>query len=245
MFMKYLPMLALAVIFGFAPSAAVAQGSVAGDWELTLNTPQGFNTVNLTLAQDGDKITGNLNSPMGSVPVTGTNTAGALALTAHIDIQGNGIDLGLNGKVEGESLNGAVKFGDFGEFPFTGKRAAPKTAASSGGPAPGGGAPAVNATDANGHWNIILTLAGAGEFPVSATLTQQGEKVSGTFSSAIGDVAVAGTMVGKLLKLEFTAETPQGSLPVTMTGELGTSGFIGKATIVGMGEADWTGTRVP
>lgn len=238
--LKSVVALAFAVVLAAVPGAALAQQSgVTGDWEITLETPQGSNTVGLTLTQDGDRVSGNLSSPLGSVPITGTATAGALALSAHIEIQGTAMDLGLNGKLEGEGLNGTVKFGDFGEFPFTGKRAVAKAAAAA-----GGAAAAIPATDANGKWNIVLTIAGAGEFPVEANLKQEGDKVSGTFISPAGEVAVNGTMTGKSLKLEFTAETPQGSLPVTMTGDLGDKGFAGKASIVGLGEADWTGTKV-
>src|SRR5689334_23299465 len=135
--MKYLQSVvaSLSVVL-LAPGAAVAQSGLAGDWEITLNTPQGMNVVNLSLTEAGDKLTGELSSPMGAVPVNGTSTAGAMALTAHLDISGAAIDIGMNGKLEGESLNGTVKFGDFGEFPFTGHRVE-KTAAA---PAPPAGA---------------------------------------------------------------------------------------------------------
>jgi uncharacterized protein (DUF2147 family) len=251
---NYTLVFAAAIVVATLPATARAQTGAAGDWEITLNTPQGNNVVNLSLTQDGEKLTGELSSPMGSVPIAGTAADGGVALTAHIDIQGNALELGLNGKLEGEALNGTVTFGDFGEFPFTGKRAAPKVASVAATDGAGAAAPAatpataaaaVPATDANGKWNITLTINGAGEFPVSATFTQTGDKVSGTLSSMAGEVPVTGTMTGKSLKLDFTAETPQGPLPITMTGELSDTGaFTGKASIAGMGEADWTGTRV-
>jgi hypothetical protein len=239
--MKYLTAaLALALSVVLAPAAVSAQSGVTGDWEITLTTPQGATTVNLTLAQDGEKVTGKLDSPMGSVPIAGTNTAGTMALMAHVDLQGNAIDLGLNGKAESDAMSGVVKIGDFGEFPFTGKRAAAKPAAAAS-TVPSGPPP----TDANGKWNIVLTLGGAGTFPLSATFKQDGDKVTGVLSSVGGEVPVSGTMVGKTLKLDFKAETPQGPLPITMTGELGATGFTGKASIAGLGETDWTATRVP
>ena len=44
--MKYLtPALALAAVLAAPP--AFAQGSVAGNWDITLTTPQGATTVNL------------------------------------------------------------------------------------------------------------------------------------------------------------------------------------------------------
>jgi len=238
--MKYLTS-ALALVVVLAAAPAFAQGTVAGNWDITMTTPQGPTTVNLKLTQDGNKVSGSLESPMGSVPLAGTNTAGTVALTAHVELQGNAIDLGLNGKADGDSMNGAVKIGDFGEFPFTGKRGPAAAASAAAAPATAASAP----TDANGKWNITLTLGGAGSFPLTGTFKQDGEKVSGVLTSMAGEVPVSGTMAGKTLKLEFKVDTPQGQLPITMTGELGTTGFAGKASIAGLGDTDWTATRVP
>jgi hypothetical protein len=240
-------LLAAALVFALATLAG-AQGTLEGDWELTIDTPQDTTKVSLSLAQAGEKLTGKLSSRMGSVPVTGTATGGALDLTAVIDFQGNNLQLGVVGKTEGEGLSGTVKFGDFGEFPFTGKRAAHESgqdaAAAAAVPAPP--APATNvAAGAAGKWNVTLTIPGVGEFPASATFTQDAAGVvGGTLSSAAGEVVVAGTMAGTTLKLEFKATTPQGDIPVVMSGNLTDTGLSGKASIVGLGEADWTATRV-
>jgi hypothetical protein len=235
--------LALAVVVMFRAAPVLTQGSVTGVWEVTLNAPQGSTTVNLKLTQQGDKVAGSLESPMGSLPVAGSTTAGTLALSAHVELQGNAMDLGLTAKPEGDSMSGTVKFGDFGEFPFTAKRTAATV------DAPAAAAPNVPAgpppTDANGKWNIVLALGATGSMPLSATLKQEGDKVSGVLSSMAGEVPVSGTMLGKALKLEFKVATPQGELPITMTGDLGASGFTGKASIAGLGETAWTATLVP
>jgi hypothetical protein len=226
--------LAAAVLTLVAPSA-FAQTGPAGNWEITLTTPQGPQTVNLSLAQQGADLAGDLASPMGTIPITGTATGDAMALIAKIEAMG--LELGLNGKVAGDTIEGTVKFGDFGEFPFSGKRVAAAPAAAAA-PVPTG-----PITDLNGKWDVKLVIAGAGEFPVTANLKQDGEKVTGTFVSMIGEVAVTGTVTGRSLKLDFTAETPQGNLPVTMTGDMGDTAISGKASIAGLGEADWTATR--
>jgi hypothetical protein len=80
--------------------------------------------------------------------------------------------------------------------------------------------------------------------PASATFTQAGDKVTGTITSLAGGVQVSGTMTGKTLKLEFNIPTQQGDIPVSMTGDLGPDGLAGKASLAGMGDADWTGKRV-
>jgi hypothetical protein len=240
-----------AAITVLAPLAALAQTTnVAGAWDLTLSTPQGENTVNVTFKQDGDKLTGTLSSPMGEVPLTGTATAGSLKATANLDVQGMALEMAFTGKVAGDTLDGMVKVGDFGEFPFTGKRAASKTpgapAATAAAPAAAPARPAAggaSAGNAGGKWDVTLSIAGAGDFPMTATLTQMTDKVAGTISSQAGDVPVSGTMTGNALKLEFVAQTPQGDIAVTMTGTLGAAGFTGKASIAGMGEADWTAKR--
>jgi hypothetical protein len=107
-------------------------------------------------------------------------------------------------------------------------------------------APGGLSTGAAGKWNIVLTIPGAGQFPASATLTQEGDKVAGVLSSQLGgEVAVTGTMTGTSLKLEFMAVTPQGGIPIVMTGIMSDQGLTGKASVAGMGEVDWTATRVP
>jgi hypothetical protein len=227
-------------------STAFAQNSVAGAWEITVDTPQGANASTLTLKQDGDKLTGDLASGMGSTPVTGTFSAGTIAVIANIDVQGTTLQLGINGQVDAETMSGSVKFGDFGEFPFKGKRAGSGAAAGAPAAAPAS-APAASAagsaTDATGKWDIVITLEGVGEFPVQADFKQDGGKITGTFSGPGGDVTLQGTMTGPALKLEFEVDTPQGKMPVVMTGDLTAAGFTGKATLAGMGEANWKGTR--
>lgn len=242
--MKYVKagFLAASLVLTLASSSALAQNPV-GAWDLTIDTPQGANTVTLTLKQDGGKLTGDISSQIGSTPVTGTFSAGAVAVIANIDIQGTSLEMGINGKVDADTLNGSVKFGDFGEFPFAGKRSTAAAAPVATPAAAAAPAATVAGSDATGKWDVVLMIPGAGEFPVTADLKQEGTKVTGTFVSPAGEIPVSGTMTGPSLKLEFTAETPQGALPVTMTGELGAEGFTGKASLAGMGEADWKGTR--
>lgn len=81
------------------------------------------------------------------------------------------------------------------------------------------------------------------EMPLSAALTQDGDKVAGSLSSDQGEMAVKGTMTGNVLKLDFVAPTPNGDLAVTMTGNLTGGALIGTMNIAGLGDADWTGKR--
>jgi len=214
-----------AAILCLSPVAAFAQGGVAGEWELSMSTPQGNTTVGLKLALAGDKLSGVLTSPMGAVPVSGTAAGNDVKATAEVAVQGMNLTFEIGGKVNGDAMDGTVKVGDFGEFPFTGKRAAARI------------------TDLNGKWDIKLVVVGMGEIPATAVMKQDGDKVTGTLSGPAGDLPVAGTVTGRDVKIDFEAETPQGKLPVSMTGSIGETSITGKASIAGMGEADWTATR--
>lgn len=241
--MKYLiGVLAVTAVVATGASA-YAQTGPAGQWELSMSTPQGNSTVNLNLSLTGDKISGELASPMGAVPVNGTATGDAVKLTADINIQGMALTFAIDGKVTGDAMDGSVKVGDFGEFPFTGKRAVAKADVAAASAAAPAAATAAAISDFNGKWDIKIVIPGAGEFPATADMKQEGDKVSGTMNSMAGSVALAGTVVGKTVKFEFEAETPQGKLPITMTGDIGATSVTGKAAIAGLGEADWTATR--
>jgi hypothetical protein len=246
---RVLGVLAAAVCVVFAPETARAQSGPAGDWELSMTTPQGTNTVGLSISLAGDKVSGDLSSQLGSVPVSGTATGDDVAVSAEVSIQGMALQFGINGKVDGDAMNGTVKVGDFGEFPFTGKRvakaAAPPAAATAAAATPAGSADASAApiTDLNGKWDIKLAIAGMGEIPATAVIKQDGDKITGTLSGPAGDLVIAGTVIGRTVTIDFEAETPQGKLPVTMTGDMGATSVSGKATIAGLGEADWTATR--
>jgi hypothetical protein len=244
-------LVASTLVLVLASSRALAQDNLAGDWEITVHMPQGLTTFTVSLKQDGEKLTGGLTSPIGAIPVTGTVTSGTVVLAALIEFQGTSLQVGLDGKVAGETLSGTLRFGDFGEFPFTGKRADKSAPSAAGAVSIPTTPPAVSSGDggrvfgAAGKWNVVLSIPGAGQVPASATLTQEGDKVTGVLSSLGREVPVTGTITGTVLKLEFMAKTPLGEVPIVMTGDLSEKGLIGKASVAGVSEADWTATRVP
>ena len=64
----------LAILALAAPAFAQAT-DVAGDWDVTIVSPQGPNTTRLSLKQNADKLDGMFKSPMGELPVKGTVTS--------------------------------------------------------------------------------------------------------------------------------------------------------------------------
>src|SRR6267378_1806752 len=243
--------LVLAALLLAVPS--FAQTTVAGDWELTIQSPTGTRTVPLTLKQDGEKVTGMFKGPQGELPVEGTLVGDELKFAFAIPIQGQSLDIAMTGKVAGEAVTGTAQFGGFGEGPFTMKRPE-KTAATTttGTTTTSTDAAATTTTSsatttavgAAGKWDVTLKTPG-GDFPATATFTEERGKLTGTFGSQMGEVPVTGTVDGKALKLTMVAKTPQGDLTVDMSGDIdGDSIVNGKAEIAGMGQMEWTAKRV-
>ena len=235
--------LAVLALVLLAAAPAFAQTTIAGDWDMTINSPQGSNTVKVTFKQDGEKVDGLFKSPQGELPFTGTLTGDELKFTFSIPFQGQPLEIAITGKVEAAAMTGKANFGGMAEGDWTAKRtetttavaatpahsAAPSTTAS------GGGGLA-------GKWDVTFITPG-GEFPANATFTEEGGKISGTFGSQMGEAPITGTVDGRTFKLTMTAQTPQGSMDVALTGEVDGDSIKGKAEIAGMGQMEWSAKR--
>jgi hypothetical protein len=236
--------LTLLAMLLFVPSLAFAQTNVTGDWDVTIQSPQGTNTVLVTLKQEGEKVSGLFKGPQGELPFEGgTLTGNDLKFAFTVNVQGNSIIISLTGKVDGAAISGKADFGGFGEGDWSAKRAtAATTAAPAATATPPPGATGSTA-GAGGKWDVTLMTPG-GEFPATATLTDTAGKVTGTFGSQMGEVAVTGSVEGHAIKMTFVAQTPQGEMTVVMTGDVdGDSIVNGKADIAGMGQMAWSAKR--
>ncbi len=226
---------------------AFAQTNVTGDWDVTINSPQGANTMQVTFKQDGGKVSGTMKSQMGELPFDGgTITGSDLVFGFSVPIQGMSLDITMSGKVDGASIAGTAKFGDFGQGDWTAKRtgAAGTTPAPAPAPAATPAASAASATGINGKWDVMLRTP-QGDFPANTTITENGGKLTGTFGSQMGEVPLTGSLAGNAVKLSMVAQTPQGDLTVEMTGDLdGDSIVNGKADIAGIGQLEWSAKRV-
>jgi len=241
--------ISLLAVLLLMPGRAFAQTTVAGNWDVTINSPQGSNTSLVVFKQDGDKVSGVLKGRGGELPFEGgTLTGNELKFSFTINTQGMQLPITLTGKVEGETMSGKADFGGFAEGDWTAKRASADAAAAAAAPAPSTAATtapagAASTAGAGGKWDVTLMTPG-GEFPATATLTDTAGKISGTFGSQMGEVAVNGKLEGKALKMTMVAQTPQGELTVVMTGEVDGDTIVnGQAEIAGMGTMAWSAKR--
>ena len=102
-------------------AALSAQVNVAGNWDLSINGPEGVITATAALKQDGDKITGSITSPQGTVDLTGTLKEKILNLAFQIQGPQGALDIKVNGEVEGAEMKGIIDFG-MGMADFTAKK---------------------------------------------------------------------------------------------------------------------------
>jgi hypothetical protein len=243
-------LLLLAAAPGFAQTPAP---NITGDWDVTVNSPQGANTTLVTFTQEGAKVSGIFKSQRGELPFDGgTLTGSDLTFSFTITTQGMQLPITLTGKVDGATMAGKADFGGFAEGDWTAKRSEAKTATSESPTATSTTTTAATTTatttttsalGAGGKWDVTVQTPG-GELPASATLTEDAGKITGTFGSPMGEVPVTGTIDGKALKLTVEAQTPQGAMTVIMTGDIdGDTILNGKAEIAGMGQMQWTAKR--
>jgi hypothetical protein len=114
--------LSLAVMFAFVLGVAPrAQGNVSGAWELNINGPQGAITAAANLKQEGDTVTGTIDSPQGTAELKGTVKGKTLELAFSIQGPDGPLDIKVNGEVDGDSIKGMLDFG-MGQADFTGKK---------------------------------------------------------------------------------------------------------------------------
>ncbi len=215
-----------------------AQVNVAGDWEVTINSPQGSNSAIASLKQDGDKVSGVLKNPMGELPFEGVTVTGdELKFTFTVNFQGTPLPITLTGKVKGNTIDGKADFGGMAEGDWTAKRveAAAANKAVTGAPMP-------MATGASGKWDVTFKTP-QGDFPAVATLTADGGKLSGTLGSQLGETQVSGTVDGSKIALSLVVESPQGNMNVSMTGEMQGDSMAGTADVAGMGQMEWSAKR--
>jgi hypothetical protein len=101
-------------------TGALAQ-SVAGAWDLTINGPEGAINATATLKQDGDNVTGSIETPQGPAEMTGTFKGKVLNLAFQIAGPNGPLDIKVNGEVEGAAMKGIIDFG-MGMADFTAKK---------------------------------------------------------------------------------------------------------------------------
>jgi hypothetical protein len=106
-----------------SPRALAADNAkVAGEWNLTVESPNGTGTPTANFKQDGENLTGTYKGRFGESPLQGSIKGDAIKFTVSVTTPNGGLQLEYSGTVDGDNMKGTVKFGEMGTGAFTGKR---------------------------------------------------------------------------------------------------------------------------
>ena len=97
--------------------------SADGDWNVKMDTPMGAQQVTLTLVTDGNKLSGKLAGPQGTMEFTdGTVDGNNLSWTVSLE-QPMPMKIATTATIDGDNLTGEAQLGSFGTAKLTGTRA--------------------------------------------------------------------------------------------------------------------------
>ncbi len=229
-------------IANYGKPASGEAANVAGKWDLTIEAQGQKLPVSLELKQEGANVTGTMSSMLGQGKIESAKvSSNRLTGTASSEMQGQKVELTINGTVEGDTMKGTINTGipGFPPLPFEGKRAVravPATETTS----------AASAKNIAGTWKVE-TFAGGQPVIVTVNFEQNGDSLSGTLSSDVGDGSVStgkvsGENVDATLLISFQGQP----LTVIMKGKLeGDAKMSGTLTPegLGLGDLSFTGTK--
>ena len=79
-------------------ASSFAQGSIAGAWDLAINGPEGRINATATLKQDGENVTGSIDTPTGAAEMKGTYKGTTLAMSFWFQGPQGPMEIKVNGE---------------------------------------------------------------------------------------------------------------------------------------------------
>jgi hypothetical protein len=234
---------ALVCALVLAASATAQSPSVTGDWDVTINSPQGARTVQLSLKQDGEKLTGKIKSQRGDTPLEGEVKGKEIKFKYTVKFQDQDLVISMSGSVDGDAMKGDADFGGFAQGDWNAKRASADAASGAAPPAAAqsSGDKGGDKIDVTGAWSVTVeTEAGSGN--PSFTFKQEGEKLTGRYKGLLGEADLTGTVKGDKIEFSFKA-TGQVEGVVNYAGTTDGKTMKGKVSLAGLGEGTFTGKK--
>jgi hypothetical protein len=219
--------------------------NVTGDWDVTINSPQGARQGKISFKQEGEKLTGALKNQRGEIPIEGAVNGKEIKFKYTVKFQDQDLVITMSGNVDGDAMKGEADFGGFAQGDWNAKRAS--AAAASGGAAASqpsadkGAEKSGDKIDLTGAWSVTVeTEAGSGN--PSFTFKQEGEKLTGKYKGQLGEFDLTGTVKGD--KVDFSIKvTGQVEGVVTYAGTTDGKTMKGKVSLAGLGEGTFSGKK--
>jgi len=122
--MKMFAAVLIAVAVALVPAAAqnAKKIDITGQWEMTVESPQGQMVITANYKQEGETLTGTHVSEMGEAPLKGTVKGTDIEYTLTLDMGGQQVSIVHKAKVDGDTITGSAIIGEMGTIAFTAKR---------------------------------------------------------------------------------------------------------------------------
>jgi opacity protein-like surface antigen len=99
-------------------------------------------------------------------------------------------------------------------------------------------------TDVTGVWDMLIETP-QGQMNIVLTLKQEGEKLTGTQASPMGEIALEGTVVGAEVKYAVTIDMQGQQMTVAFGAKVEGDTMNGVYDFGGMGSGAWTAKKRP
>ncbi|MGH9832517.1 MAG: hypothetical protein ACRD9Y_05825, partial [Blastocatellia bacterium] len=93
---------------GGRPNPEATAASAAGSWTVTSESPQGPIQLTFNLKQEGATINGEVSSPFGTFPLSGTLNGNELTFSFTAKIQDQELPVTGKGSIDGSSIKGTM-----------------------------------------------------------------------------------------------------------------------------------------
>lgn len=111
------------VLFMAALSVLVMAADISGTWEMTMTSPRGERVSEMTIAQEGEKITVTMEGFQGDEMVgEGTFKDNKAEWSVTINTPNGEFTINYSGTLENDVLSGEAEMGDFGTMEWTAKK---------------------------------------------------------------------------------------------------------------------------
>jgi hypothetical protein len=223
---------------------AYQDASVAGSWDVTIDSPQGQRTVVMVIKKEGEKLSGAMKGQSGERPLDSVAVKGdEITFVMTRQVGGQDMVMTYKGKVAKDSMKGDADFGGLATGTWSAVPHKEEAAGASSGPAAPPPAASSAAANISGAWDFAVeTSAGSGS-PIF-TFKQEGENLSGTYKGQFGEAPLTGTVKGDDVKFSIKISAQGQNMTVTYAGKItGKDSMKGTAAFGELGEGTWTAKK--
>ena len=224
---------ALLALCALAFALPAAAQDASGRWDVVVTTSEGQNQAVLVLKKDGDTLSGTAVRPQGDpITVTGTQKGAEVMLSMTVPTEQGPLPVTMRGKQDGESMKGTITLGAEGQGDWT----AARTAAPAESPA------GTSPVDVSGTWALQVIIESATRTP-TVVLKQDGQKLSGTYKSQIGEAPITGQIKDKEFSFQLTLTFEGTPVTIVYTGAVEENAMKGRVVAGDVASGTFTGKR--